>query len=345
VQSLINPLTLRDALGLALQRRVVDSAATLFPALLIGLCVGLAVGVLRQAQAPEMAAASQVSQQPAHTDELRRRAWRREKAESPVAYLNAGRRDIELAQPAVMMALAMLLTGSLLLLGPEWVYLRDNFGWRMNTLFKFYFQTWTLWSLAAAFGIWHTAQAARRLTRWAAAGLLTLAALGGLVYTGTSLHSKLNDLFGPANLDGMSWYAAQFPDDWAGIQWLQANVTGSPVVAEAVGGAYNIEESRMAMATGLPTVIGWTNHESQWRGAAYSQVAERPDQIKTLYQVRDWSTAHAVLDRYQIEYVVVGNEERTKYSPLYLPKFDQNMDVVFKSGNLTIYRRKPAAAQ
>jgi YYY domain-containing protein len=345
VQSLINPLSLQDALGLALQRRLVDSAATLFPALLIGLGVGLAVGVLRQVPAPEVEPASQLSQESADADEPRRRAWRREKAQSPGAYFNAGRHDIELAQPAVMMALAMLLTGSLLLLGPEWVYLRDNFGWRMNTLFKFYFQTWTLWSLAAAFGFWHMAQAARRLTRWAATGLVTLAVLGGLVYTGTSLHSKLNDLLGPANLDGMSWYAAQYPDDWAGIQWLQANVTGSPVIAEAVGGAYNIEESRMAMATGLPTVMGWTNHEGQWRGAAYSQVAERPNQIKTLYQVRDWSTAQSVLDRYQIEYVVVGNEERTKYNPLYLPKFDQNMDAVFKSGNLIIYRRKPAAAQ
>ena len=30
---------------------------------------------------------------------------------------------------------------------------------------------------------------------------------------------------------------------------------------------------------------------------------------------------------------------------LYQPKFDQNMDIVFKSGTLTIYRRKPTAAQ
>jgi uncharacterized membrane protein len=339
VASTINPLTLQDALGLAVQRRIVDSAATLFPALLIALCVGLAVGALRQAPAIEPAP------EPAQPAEPPRPPWRREKAASPGAYLNAGRREIELAQPAVLMVLAMVLTGALLMLGPEWVYLRDNFGWRMNTLFKFYFQTWTLWSLAAAFGIWHVAQAARRATRWAAAGLLALAALGGLVYTGASLNTKTNGLAGAANLDGMAWYAAQFPDDWAGIQWLQNTVTSLPVIAETVGGAYNIEESRIAMATGLPTVMGWTNHEGQWRGASYSQVAERPDQIKTLYQVRDWNTAQAILDRYQIEYVVVGNEERSKYNPVYLPKFDQNMDPVFKSGNLTIYRRKPTAAQ
>jgi uncharacterized membrane protein len=243
------------------------------------------------------------------------------------------------------MALAMALTGALLLLGPEWLYLRDNFGYRMNTIFKFYFQTWTLWSLVGAFGLWHIVSSARRATHWAALGVMTLAALGGLIYTGTSLAAKTGGLGGTANLDGMAWFAAQYPDDWAGIQWLSQNGGSSAVEAEAVGGAYNIEESRMAMATGLPTVMGWTNHEGQWRGAAYAQVAERPDKIQSLYQVRDWTTADAILAQYNIEYVIVGNEEHTKYNPLYQPKFDQNMDTVFKSGTLTIYRRRSTTAQ
>ena len=336
VESFLSPLTFGEALGLAIQRRLVDSATTIFAALLIGLSVGLSVGVLRlrQAAAPaEPAPAKAGADRPA-------RPWR---SESP------SQREVNLAQPAVLMALAMLLTGALLLIGPEWVYLRDNFGYRMNTIFKFYFQTWTLWSLVAAFGLWHIFQAARPITRWGAAGLFTLAALGGLVYTGSSLNSKTSGLAaaaaGTPTLDGMAYFASQFPDEWAAIQWLQANVTGSPVIAEAVGGAYNIQESNIAMATGLPTVMGWTNHEGQWRGPAYAQVAERPDQIQKLYQLRDWATAQAILDRYQIEYVVLGNEEHAKYNPLYQPKFEANMDPVFKSGTLTIYRRKPTAAQ
>ena len=348
VQSFLNPLSLGDALGLAVQRRIVDSAATVFPALLIGLCIGLGVGALRQVQpgpaAPAAAEALPAADEPA-VGEAPRRAWRRERAESPGAYLNAGRREVTLAQPAVLMVLAMLLTGALLLIGPEWVYLRDNFGTPMNTIFKFYFQTWTLWSLAAAFGIWHMAQAARRVTRWVAVSLVTLAALGGLVYTLTMLYSITANYTDPPTLDGMAYFAAQYPDEWAGIQWLRTNVPGLPVVAEAVGGAYNIEESNIAMATGLPTVMGWTNHEGQWRGASYGLVAERPDQIKMLYQVRDWNTAQAILDHYQIQYVIIGNEERAKYNPIYLPKFDNNMDNVFKSNTLTIYRRKPTAAQ
>ena len=40
----------------------------------------------------------------------------------------------------------------MLTLAPEFVILRDNFNSRINTVFKFYYQAWTLWSIAAAYG-------------------------------------------------------------------------------------------------------------------------------------------------------------------------------------------------
>ena len=143
----------------------------------------------------------------------------------------------------------------------------------------------------------------------------------------------------------MAFFAQRFPDDWAAIEWLRANVSGAPVIAVAVGGAYQIEEGRISMATGLPTVMGWTNHEGQWRGDYYAEVADRPNRIEMLYQVRDWETAREVLDEFGIEYVIVGTQERRQYNPVYEPKFDVYMDTVFETPNLTIYRRKPVPAQ
>ena len=46
--------------------------------------------------------------------------------------------------------LLLVLIGALLVVVPEFVYLRDQFGTRMNTIFKFYYQAWILWSLAGA---------------------------------------------------------------------------------------------------------------------------------------------------------------------------------------------------
>ena len=48
--------------------------------------------------------------------------------------------------------LLLIVLGTLLILGPDFLYLRDNFGYRINTIFKFYYQAWILLSLASAYG-------------------------------------------------------------------------------------------------------------------------------------------------------------------------------------------------
>ena len=43
----------------------------------------------------------------------------------------------------------LVLLGCGLTLFPEFFYLRDQFATRMNTIFKFYFQAWITWGIAA----------------------------------------------------------------------------------------------------------------------------------------------------------------------------------------------------
>jgi len=353
VDQAIAPLTRANALSLIWQRRVVDSLATLFPAIILGLAVGLGVGVLRGGDmpvAPAEVAVTEVVSQPAEApvvaEAQKPRPWRKGKgqARARVQRPPAAPLPFDLRSPAVLMALAMLLTGALLLIGPEFFYLRDEFGTRMNTLFKFYFQVWVLWGLAAAFGLWLMLAFAGPLVRWIVGIVMTLAILGGMVYTVSGVYSKANHFAGPSTLDGLAYFARDYPNDWAAIQWLQQNVPDAPVIAEGIGGEYWIEGrfSRISMVTGIPTVMGWPGHESQWRGQAFDQVAEREGQIRTLYQVRDWNTAQSILDTYHIEYVYVSQLERDKYKPNYILKFDQNMRVVFQSGDVTIYQRQGA---
>jgi YYY domain-containing protein len=47
--------------------------------------------------------------------------------------------------------LLLILLGSGLTVVPEFIYLKDVFGWPINTYFKFYFEAWIVWGLAAAF--------------------------------------------------------------------------------------------------------------------------------------------------------------------------------------------------
>jgi len=55
--------------------------------------------------------------------------------------------------PSFVFILLLVLLGGLLGLAPEFVYLRDQFSVRMNTIFKFYFQVWILWGLAGSYAI------------------------------------------------------------------------------------------------------------------------------------------------------------------------------------------------
>ena len=74
--------------------------------------------------------------------------------------------------------LLLLLCGILLAFIPEFIYLLDSFGTRMNTIFKFYFQSWILWSLGGAFGVallWRKASTSRkRLNQIILAALIVL---------------------------------------------------------------------------------------------------------------------------------------------------------------------------
>src|SRR5690606_26299982 len=125
----------------------------------------------------------------------------------------------------------MVLTGALLALGPEFVYLRDNFGWRMNTLFKFYFQTWTLWALAAAVGAWQMARLARRGVRWLTLSVVGVAVALSFVYPLTGIPARIsgNRSGAEPTLNGMAYFARDNPDEWAAIEWLRANTADEAV--------------------------------------------------------------------------------------------------------------------
>jgi YYY domain-containing protein len=302
----VAPLSLGEALALTVQRRLIDSFTTLVPALMIGLCAGLAVGAVR--------------------------------GRFSISNLQSS----TLGSPTVLLCLVLLLTGALLLLGPEFVYLRDLFGTRMNTIFKFYFQAWVLWGVAGAFGLWLMAQHARPWVWRLSVSVMALSLGASLLYTIPATFSATRGFAGPPTLDGMAYFARNYPNDWAAIQWLNQNVPDAPTLAEGIGGQYWIEGrfSRISMATGLPTVIGWPGHQSQWRGRYFSNVAGREDEVRNLYQSRSWDEAALrTLDKYGIEYVVWSDLERQKYGRSGEAKFADLMRPVFQSGDLTLYQR------
>ena len=247
--------------------------------------------------------------------------------------------------------------GAAALIGVEYVVIKGDIG-RMNTVFKFYLQIWVLWGIAGVAGlamVWprHAAwpRPGRRLWRGLLIGLLAASSLYPLCAAPAKVRDRWDPALGPG-LDGAAYMAsARYLDnnreivlehDRRAIAWLQDNVVGSPVIAEASVPPYRWG-SRIANYTGLPTIIGWDWHQKQQRAALSSEMVDwRLLDLRNLYNVRDTEYALQMLQRYQVGYIYVGELERAYYDAEGLDKFDamvgSALEIAYQDGPVTIYR-------
>ncbi len=237
--------------------------------------------------------------------------------------------------------LLMFLGGALLTVAVEFIFLQDLFGTRMNTVFKFYYQGWTVWAIAGSFALMSFITNRTWLARLSA-GLVSLCLLAGLLFPVYAAISRTNNFNNNPTLDGSAYLRQSHPEDAAIIDWLNQNVQGAPVIAEAPAdpyGAYTYN-GRISAFTGLPTLLGWGGHEQQWRGN-YVEPARREPDIKTLFDSTNAQAAQGVIQQYKVRYVIVGQTERQKYSPEGLEKFNQICTVVFQKGQSMVYQCNP----
>ncbi len=244
----------------------------------------------------------------------------------------------------MLVAGATLLGGSLELVylvddlsGGDW--------YRMNTIFKFYNQIWNLLGIAsgvlAGRAVWDIATnsdervagappAPSRAWTWITAAMVVPFVFATLAYAVVATPIRLDTRVpgGDLTLDAYAWMQyAEIPlfridqnnqrvpeeplsyrDDLAIIDWLNENVHGTPVIAEAAFGTYRCNGSRFSIATGLPAVIGWQRHEQQQR--YLDDLGFRESALRELYTNPDTQRQLEIIDQYEVEYVIVGQTER-----------------------------------
>jgi len=237
-------------------------------------------------------------------------------------------------------ALLLVLVGALLTFGLEYVYLRDNFATRMNSVFKFYFQTWVMWAIAGGYAlVWFIYR-----RRWLVAGGGLALILAGLLFLGFAIPHRAGEHAGAVTLDGATHLRqSQFgdrpsiADDFRAIEWINRHIAGTPVILEAPGGGYDYE-GRVSAFTGLPAVLGWAGHEAQWRGS-YTEQGQREADIETIYTSPSAGEVLTLLDKHGISYVYVGRAEWQRYPRSGLAKFDHLLTAVYDTEWVKIYRR------
>jgi len=230
----------------------------------------------------------------------------------------------------IAFVLLMILLGGLMVLAPEFIYLRDSFGTRMNTVFKFYYQAWMLWSLAAAFA----SVVLLRKGSWLARIVVVLFIVMGMAFSVMAFPDKTDNFRFSSGftLDASAYWSNYQPEEAAAIDWLSVQEAGT--VAEAVGVQYS-SYARVATFSGQATVLGWPGHEGQWRGS-YDEVGTREADIRTLYETADWETALRIIQQYDIRYIFVGSLENSTYA-VNPTKFERHLDLGFSQGSVQIY--------
>ena len=139
-------------------------------------------------------------------------------------------------------------------------------------------------------------------------------------------------------LDGTAYLAEQMPLERAAYEWLNDNVAGIPVIAEAYGPSYQ-DYSRVAMNTGLPIVLGWDYHVSQ-RAQRWPDINKRKDDLKKLYTTDSEQVAREILNKYHIALVYVGAVERRAYAGGNLKHFQEWSDLlkpIYTNPGVTVF--------
>jgi len=229
---------------------------------------------------------------------------------------------------------------------------------RMNTVFKFYLQAWTLFAIstAAAF-TWILASLQKWSYGWRTAWQLAVVALvaAAALYPVMGTMAKMKDRMtedAPHTLDGMTYmrYSSyndlnttmDLSQDYEAIRWIQENIAGSPVIVEGNMVEYHWG-NRYTIYTGLPSVVGWNWHQRQQRAALPGGTVEtRVDDVGDFYLTTNLDEVQGFLDRYSVSYIVVGQLERALYPGPGLEKF-MEMDgllwqEVYRNGDTVIYQ-------
>ncbi len=231
---------------------------------------------------------------------------------------------------------------------------------RMNSVFKFYLQVWTLLALAAAYTLWRLFNSDMFTGQWlqdyrfiwgtTLAILLASAAVYPILGTQDRLRDRFNGNVTPMTLDGLAYIEGTIynePEgpvdleaDFEGIRWLRENARGSPVVLEANTPTYRWG-GRVSIYTGLPSVVGWQWHQEQQRWDYRDMVAPRIRDVERIYSTTEVSTAVELLRKYDVKYIYVGQLEKSYYSPEGIAKFDSDLSPylskVFGSEEVAIY--------
>ena len=238
-----------------------------------------------------------------------------------------------------------------LLLLVELVFLDDFFGpphERMNTVFKVHFQAWCILAVLSGPAL---LLGMKRLYKgvgahWATVritfvGLGAVLSVMSLSYPIVAVIAKSDASPHTGTLDGLAFARMANADDVTVAKWLREQASESTVILEAPGRAYS-DDSRISTWSGVPTVIGWGQHQELWRGAD-PRIPQRQADAALVYTSDNPAKSLSVLHRYGVTHVVYGDIERRRFGTASERHLRSFLTPVFVAGRTLLFTVPPPA--
>lgn len=209
--------------------------------------------------------------------------------------------------------------------------LSENFVFmdRVNTIFKIFTNAYLWWGILAVISLRYFRYYLRR-------GPFTLFAIFSIIIINSVLIGSFFNIkaliksrpFGLSgnHLEGSSYLNISSPSDYALINWIKENISGTPTIVERYSHSFNHSAARISTFTGVPTYLGWDGHVYV-RGRTWKEINKRKRDIDFIFNSIDPLKVYEFVMKKNINFIVVGSLERKYYSTEGLKKFEQYKDI------------------
>ncbi len=243
--------------------------------------------------------------------------------------------------PTDLFVLTSIIIATILIILPEIGYIKDIYVYshrRANSMFKLVYQAFIIYSLSAGYIIARIKEGLKtqKLIKIILTLIFSIVFSIHMLYPYFAIRGYYGRLKEYQGIYGLDFLKKQHPNSYEAVNWINKNITGQPVILEAVGDSYTLY-NHVSAATGLPTIEGWLVHEWLWRGG-YDQPGARAEEVRQVYEAQSEEQALPILQKYFVQYIFLGDLEREKYKNLNESLFRKIGKPIFTSGDTVIYK-------
>ena len=231
----------------------------------------------------------------------------------------------------------LLFTAFILLYLSELFYVKDIFGNRMNTIFKFHYQVWIVFSITSGISLKFLLEYnLRNITRIILSISFLILATSNIYFVTASYLTKIKE---SSNLNPNLSSINQLENDtnkYELIKYLRLNSNHNDVIIEKQGKSYT-NDSQISSESRIPTILGWVGHQLQWR-SNHSDIYNREEDIDTFYISNDSQEIINIINKYSITMIILGPNEIEKYNINSLNKFLNISEIIYKNNDYTLLK-------